>query len=93
MDLGSQGWDISDASIQAGLEETQLPGRSQILTREEALLLGLDGATTVLIDGGLCYIYTIMYPQWIFSCVFLPSADVLSIFQPILRHQQKPCQT
>jgi len=51
MDLGSQGWDISEASIQAGLEGTQLPGRSQILTREEALLLGLDGATTVLIDG------------------------------------------
>jgi len=50
MDLGSQGWDISDASIQAGLEETQLPGRSQILTQEEALLLGLHGAT-VLIDG------------------------------------------
>jgi len=91
--LRNLGWDISEASIQAGLEGTQLPGRSQILTREEALLLGLDGATTVLIDGGLCYIYTIMYPQWIFSCVFLPSADVLSIFQPIPRHQQKPCQT
>ena len=70
MDLGSQGWDISDASIQAGLEETQLPGRSQILTQEEALLLGLHGAT-VLIDGGLSSVlYTIMYPQWIFSCVF-----------------------
>ena len=93
MDLGSQGWDISEASIQAGLEGTQLPGRSQILTQEEALLLGLHGAT-VLIDGGLSSVlYTIMYPQWIFSCVFLPSADVLSIFQPIPRHQQKPCQT
>jgi len=48
--LRNLGWDISDASIQAGLEETQLPGRSQILTQEEALLLGLHGAT-VLIDG------------------------------------------
>ncbi|XP_066356760.1 dihydrofolate synthetase-like isoform X1 [Miscanthus floridulus] len=49
--LRSQGWDISDASIQAGLEETQLPGRSQFLTAEEASVLGLDGASTVLIDG------------------------------------------
>ncbi|PWZ44403.1 hypothetical protein Zm00014a_018362 [Zea mays] len=49
--LCSQGWDISDASIQAGLEETQLPGRSQFLTAEEASALGFDGASTVLIDG------------------------------------------
>ncbi|CAL5071874.1 unnamed protein product [Urochloa decumbens] len=49
--LRNLGWDISDASIQAGLEETQLPGRSQFLTQEEALVLGLDGASTVLIDG------------------------------------------
>ncbi|KAF8679358.1 hypothetical protein HU200_046144 [Digitaria exilis] len=45
------GWGVSDASIQAGLEETQLPGRSQFLTQEEALGLGLDEASTVLIDG------------------------------------------
>ncbi|CAN6168721.1 unnamed protein product [Urochloa humidicola] len=49
--LRNLGWEISDASIQAGLEETQLPGRSQFLTQEEALVLGLDGASTVLIDG------------------------------------------
>lgn len=49
--LCSQGWDISDASIQAGLEETQLPGRSQFLTAEEASALGFDSASTVLIDG------------------------------------------
>ncbi|OEL32221.1 Dihydrofolate synthetase [Dichanthelium oligosanthes] len=49
--LRDLGWDISEASIQAGLEETQLPGRSQFLTQEEALVLGLDGASTVLIDG------------------------------------------
>ncbi|XP_008674355.1 dihydrofolate synthetase isoform X2 [Zea mays] len=49
--LRSLGWEISDASIQAGLRETQLPGRSQFLTAEEASVLGLDGASTVLIDG------------------------------------------
>ncbi|RCV13886.1 hypothetical protein SETIT_2G382200v2 [Setaria italica] len=49
--LRNLGWDISDASIQSGLEETQLPGRSQFLTREEALVLGLDGPSTILIDG------------------------------------------
>ncbi|WVZ84620.1 LOW QUALITY PROTEIN: hypothetical protein U9M48_031634 [Paspalum notatum var. saurae] len=31
------------ASIQAGLEETQLPGRSQFLMQEEASALGVDG--------------------------------------------------
>ncbi|KAL6847171.1 hypothetical protein ACP4OV_023024 [Aristida adscensionis] len=49
--LRNLGWDISDASIQAGLEETQLPGRSQFLTQDEASVLGLDGASTILIDG------------------------------------------
>ncbi|TVU03438.1 hypothetical protein EJB05_51039, partial [Eragrostis curvula] len=44
-------WDISEPSIQAGLEETQLPGRSQFLTQEEASVLGLNGSSTVLIDG------------------------------------------
>ncbi|KAK3137068.1 hypothetical protein QOZ80_5BG0447280 [Eleusine coracana subsp. coracana] len=49
--LCNLGWDISEAAIQAGLEETQLPGRSQFLTDEEASVLGLDGSSTVLIDG------------------------------------------
>lgn len=49
--LRELGWDISDASIQSGLEKTQLPGRSQFLTQEEASVLGLDGAFTILIDG------------------------------------------
>ncbi|TVU26961.1 hypothetical protein EJB05_29538 [Eragrostis curvula] len=49
--LCNLGWDISEASIQAGLEKTQLPGRSQFLTQEEASVLGLDGLSTVLIDG------------------------------------------
>uniref|UniRef100_A0A0A8YZQ9 Mur ligase C-terminal domain-containing protein n=1 Tax=Arundo donax TaxID=35708 RepID=A0A0A8YZQ9_ARUDO len=49
--LRNLGWHISEASIQAGLEETQLPGRSQFLTREEASVLGLDGSSTILIDG------------------------------------------
>ena len=99
MDLGSQGWDISDASIQAGLEETQLPGRSQILTQEEALLLGLHGAT-VLIDGGLSSVlYTIMYPQWIFSCVFChplmfraSSSPYRGISKDLVKHD-RDCQT
>ena len=43
---------MSDASIRAGLEKTQLPGRSQFLTQDEASALGLDGASTILIDGG-----------------------------------------
>ncbi|XP_062202559.1 dihydrofolate synthetase isoform X2 [Phragmites australis] len=49
--LRNLGWDISEASIQAGLEKTQLPGRSQFLTQEEASVFGLDGSSTVLIDG------------------------------------------
>ncbi|TVU02679.1 hypothetical protein EJB05_51817, partial [Eragrostis curvula] len=49
--LRNLGWDISEPSIQAGLEETQLPGRSQFLTQEEASVLGLNGSSTVLIDG------------------------------------------
>ncbi|KAG8053274.1 hypothetical protein GUJ93_ZPchr0001g33073 [Zizania palustris] len=49
--LRELGWDISDSSIQAGLEKTQLPGRSQFLTREETSVLGLDGASSILVDG------------------------------------------
>uniref|UniRef100_A0ACD5X2A2 Uncharacterized protein n=1 Tax=Avena sativa TaxID=4498 RepID=A0ACD5X2A2_AVESA len=49
--LRQLGWDLSDASIRAGLEKTQLPGRSQFLTQDEASVLGLDGASSILIDG------------------------------------------
>ncbi|XP_006664219.3 dihydrofolate synthetase [Oryza brachyantha] len=49
--LRELGWDISDSSIRAGLEKTQLPGRSQFLTEEETSVLGLDGASSVLVDG------------------------------------------
>lgn len=48
----SQGWDISDTWIQAGLEDIQLAGRSQFLAVEESSVLGLDGASTVLNGGG-----------------------------------------
>ncbi|XP_044947029.1 dihydrofolate synthetase isoform X2 [Hordeum vulgare subsp. vulgare] len=48
--LRELGWNVSDASIRAGLEKTQLPGRSQFLTQDEASVLGLDGAA-ILIDG------------------------------------------
>jgi folylpolyglutamate synthase/dihydropteroate synthase len=51
--LRELGWNISDTSIQAGLEKTQLPGRSQFLTKEETSVLGLDGTSSVLVDGGL----------------------------------------
>ncbi|KAL6616760.1 hypothetical protein ACP70R_039030 [Stipagrostis hirtigluma subsp. patula] len=43
--------DIFEASIQAGLVETQLPGRSHFLTEEEASVLGLAVASTILVDG------------------------------------------
>ncbi|XP_044386580.1 dihydrofolate synthetase [Triticum aestivum] len=49
--LRELGWNVSDASIRAGLEKTQLPGRSQFLTQDEASVLGLDGASAILIDG------------------------------------------
>jgi dihydrofolate synthase len=48
-----QGWMISDASIRAGLEQTQLLGRSQFLTQKEASGLGLYGVS-LLVDGGFC---------------------------------------
>ncbi|XP_073002705.1 dihydrofolate synthetase isoform X1 [Typha latifolia] len=48
--LRNQGWMISDASIRAGLEQTQLLGRSQFLTQKEASGLGLYGVS-LLVDG------------------------------------------
>lgn len=49
--IGWLGWRISDESIRHGLEHTHLLGRSQLLTSEEAKVLGLTGAT-ILLDGG-----------------------------------------
>ncbi|WJX16610.1 dihydrofolate synthase [Trifolium repens] len=48
--LRNQGWRISDDSIRRGLERTYLLGRSQLLTSDEAKVLGLTGAT-ILLDG------------------------------------------
>ncbi|KAJ0989314.1 hypothetical protein J5N97_007670 [Dioscorea zingiberensis] len=48
--LRNQGWKISDLAVRAGLECTQLPGRSQFLTSKEAKALQLS-KTSVLIDG------------------------------------------
>ncbi|KAM0944488.1 putative dihydrofolate synthase [Dioscorea sansibarensis] len=48
--LRNQGWKISDLAVRAGLESTQLPGRSQFLTTKEAEALQLS-KTSVLIDG------------------------------------------
>ncbi|XP_030484564.2 dihydrofolate synthetase isoform X1 [Cannabis sativa] len=48
--LRDQGWNISDESIRAGLENTCLLGRSQFLTSEEAEALGLSNAILML-DG------------------------------------------
>ncbi|KAL3650541.1 hypothetical protein CASFOL_006944 [Castilleja foliolosa] len=48
--LRDQGWNISDASIRAGLESAYLLGRSQFLTSKEAEKLELPG-TTILLDG------------------------------------------
>ncbi|KAL6503892.1 hypothetical protein OROGR_025815 [Orobanche gracilis] len=43
-------WNLSDASIHAGLESAYLLGRSQFLTSKEAKMLGLPGAN-ILLDG------------------------------------------
>lgn len=48
--LQHQGWRISRNSIRRGLESTQLLGRSQFLTHEEAERLGFPN-TTILLDG------------------------------------------
>ncbi|KAF3794601.1 Dihydrofolate synthetase [Nymphaea thermarum] len=48
--LRNQGWEISDESIHAGLEDAFLLGRSQFLSNKEAELLGISG-TSALIDG------------------------------------------
>ncbi|XP_027163858.1 dihydrofolate synthetase [Coffea eugenioides] len=48
--LRGQGWELSDESIRAGLENAFLIGRSQILIQNEAERLGLSGAT-ILLDG------------------------------------------
>lgn len=48
--LNKQGWSLSSGSIRAGLESAFLQGRSQILSSEEANLLGVPGAT-ILLDG------------------------------------------
>lgn len=48
--LRSEGWRISDKSIQAGLEKTRLPGRGQFLTKREIQTLGLSGVS-ILVDG------------------------------------------
>ncbi|KAL9255143.1 Dihydrofolate synthetase-like protein [Drosera capensis] len=48
--LCDQGWTIPDKSIHAGLERTQLLGRSQFLTPYQAQAVGLPGSVTLL-DG------------------------------------------
>lgn len=48
--LNKQGWSLSSGAIRAGLESAFLQGRTQILSSEEAKLLGVSGAT-VLLDG------------------------------------------
>ncbi|KAJ8543125.1 hypothetical protein K7X08_005648 [Anisodus acutangulus] len=48
--LNKQGWSLSSGSVRAGLESAFLQGRSQILSSEEANLLGVPGAT-ILLDG------------------------------------------
>ncbi|PHT46800.1 hypothetical protein CQW23_15958 [Capsicum baccatum] len=48
--LNKQGWSLSSVSIRAGLEGAVLQGRTQVLSSEEASLLGVPGAT-ILLDG------------------------------------------
>ncbi|KAM3309186.1 dihydrofolate synthetase-like [Capsicum chacoense] len=48
--LNKQGWSLSSGSIRAGLEGAILQGRTQVLSSEEASLLGVPGAT-ILLDG------------------------------------------
>lgn len=47
----STGWKITDESIRAGITQTYVPGRSQILTYEETVALDL-AESTILLDGG-----------------------------------------
>lgn len=49
--LDASGWQISDGSIRAGLENSCLLGRSQFLTSKEAERLGLSKAM-IMLDGG-----------------------------------------
>ncbi|CAM8972129.1 unnamed protein product [Rhodiola kirilowii] len=48
--LREQGWEVTNASVRAGLEQTYMPGRSQILTNKESVALDLAGCT-ILLDG------------------------------------------
>ncbi|KAL9666845.1 hypothetical protein QQ045_001189 [Rhodiola kirilowii] len=48
--LREQGWEVTNASVRAGLEQTYMPGRSQILTIKESVALDLAGCT-ILLDG------------------------------------------
>ncbi|CAK9176968.1 unnamed protein product [Ilex paraguariensis] len=54
--LRDQGWRIADGSVRAGLENTILQGRTQILGSKEAEALGLPGAT-LLLDGAIFSAY------------------------------------
>ncbi|XP_038985065.1 dihydrofolate synthetase isoform X2 [Phoenix dactylifera] len=80
--LRSQGWAISDESIRAGLERTQLLGRSQFLTQDEASAIGLSG-TSILIDGahteasakGLADVIQMMHPDGALALVVAMASD------------------
>lgn len=80
--LRSQGWAISDESARAGLEQTQLLGRSQFLTQTETSAIGLSGAS-ILIDGahteasakGLADVIQMMHPDGALALVVAMACD------------------
>ncbi|XP_073110632.1 dihydrofolate synthetase isoform X2 [Elaeis guineensis] len=80
--LHGQEWAISDESIRAGLERTQLLGRSQFLTQDEASAIGLSG-TSILIDGahteasakGLADVIRMMHPEGAVALVVAMASD------------------
>ncbi|KAK1321514.1 Folylpolyglutamate synthase [Acorus calamus] len=80
--LREQGWRLSDESIRAGLQNTSMIGRSQFLTSEEVVELGLSG-TSVLIDGAhteasakaLADTVKMAYPDGPFALVIAMASD------------------
>ncbi|KAL5538206.1 hypothetical protein UlMin_044187 [Ulmus minor] len=66
--LRNLGWQISDESIKAGLENTYLLGRSQFLTSKEVEALGLSKAM-IMLDGGF-------FPTLQVDAVILTEANI-----------------
>ena len=51
------GWQISDSAIRIGLENTEIPGRFQVVGSDSSKALGCHSARLIL-DGGEKYIHS-----------------------------------